>query len=84
MKHFEAVRYDPETGLPVVEARQGRRPGTWIVRCPYCGKKHGHGAITNARQHRVADCGQGAGGYFAVAAPESGAESGPASPSCSA
>lgn len=65
---------DVDTGLPVVEARRGRRPGTWIVRCPYCEKEHGHGAITKSRQHRVADCVSGSG-YFVVAAPESGAES---------
>jgi hypothetical protein len=64
---------DVDADLPVVEARRGRRLGTWIVRCPYCGKVHGHGAITGSRQHRVADCGKGPG-YFVVAGPESEVE----------
>jgi hypothetical protein len=65
---------DADTDLPVVEARRGRRSGTWIVRCPYCGKEHGHGAITASRQHRVTDCVSGPG-YFVVAGPESAVKS---------
>jgi hypothetical protein len=71
MRNIDPLRYDPETGLPVVSARRGRYPGTWIVRCPYCGKEHGHGAITDRQGHRVADCISGPG-YFVVAG-ESGA-----------
>jgi len=68
MKKIEPLSFDAETGLPIVEARRFRNTKTWIVWCPYCGKKHGHGAITDSPAHRVADCGKGPG-YFVVAGP---------------
>ena len=61
MTRIEPLGYDVESGLPIVAGRRGRIAGTWIVRCPYCGKDHGHGHITAALEHRVADCGHGQG-----------------------
>lgn len=37
---------------PVLQARAAAY-GTWVIECPYCGKRHTHGAKEG---HRVAHC----------------------------
>jgi hypothetical protein len=49
-----------EEAIPVVDAVRSRDGKQLVIICPYCGKKHHHGAVSErvgaGNGHRVAHC----------------------------
>ena len=59
LRELEELKGISVNGVPVVATIKDKKPGLWVVLCPFCGSLHRHGASKGPRDSH---CG-GGGSY---------------------